>query len=84
MLGVSRNKAWAGKKKIKSEGGYLPCGRRPVSQTGGDIMLIIGQASRCCCLKLGWLVREIYLAAESQANEVLEFVAMLKAEFTNT
>ena len=65
MLGVSRNKAWAGKKKIKSEGGYLPCGRRPVSQTGGDIMLIIGHKLRDVvvlnwdglCEKFTWLPR---------------------------
>ena len=30
-------KTLGGQKKMKSEGGYLPCGRRPVSQTGGDI-----------------------------------------------
>jgi hypothetical protein len=34
-------------------------------------------------LKRGF-VRDIYLAAESQANEVLEFVAELKAQFTKT
>jgi len=33
---------------------------------------------------IGKEVRTIYLAAESQANGILEFVAMLKAELTNT
>ena len=32
----------------------------------------------------GKSVRNIYLAAESQANGILEFVAMLEAELTKT
>ena len=46
LLSVARNKAGADKKKIKLECGYLPCGRRPVSQTGGDIMLTCLPAGR--------------------------------------
>ena len=38
----------------------------------------------CSFKRKAWTVCIIYLAAESQANEVLEFVAVLKAELTKT
>jgi len=42
LLSVGKNLG-AAKRNLIILSGYLPCRRSPVSQTGGDITLIIGQ-----------------------------------------
>ena len=73
-------------KKNEIRRGLFTGRRSSASQANGDITTNYRKKVNGCSgytnLKRRGYMRNIYLADQSQANEVLEFVAMLKAELT--